>query len=292
MRFLPFIVLPTLLAASCQTHGGGSSDMLVTNGKVAAPGQFPQVVQIEVALGGFQTAYCTGTFVSSTTLITAAHCAGVTAENGVGSGAKITFAGKAAQSWITHPKSVADPIKVGPLDLAVVIFPMPASPTSMVAPVGKVALSSDAPVVIVGYGKTHVNQSDAVIENAVKHYGTTKVVKVGGGEIYLKGLIGPTPGAVAGTNVATAPGDSGGPLFDAGEKLVGVTSGGGVFETAGGPMKASYFVDLQSPLSRRVLCRAVAKGGIIPGFTLASCGTMATAESCTYGAGATSVACP
>ena len=78
--FNTLFVLPPLIgmAISCSNGIDNSSGLDMTNGQVISESEFPAVVraqaQLGEILGGNTTIPCSGTFVSSSTLITAGHC--------------------------------------------------------------------------------------------------------------------------------------------------------------------------------------------------------------------------
>ncbi|RYZ83462.1 MAG: trypsin-like serine protease, partial [Proteobacteria bacterium] len=66
-------------------------------------------------------------------------------------------------------------------------------------------------------------------------------------------------GMTAGQYVASGSGDSGGPMFVKG-KLVGVTSGGGISKTPDGvELAISFYVDLNSSISKQFLSTVIKK---------------------------------
>ena len=129
-------------------------------------------------------------------------------------------------------------------------------------------ISVEAPKVgeaftIVGYGNNmNFIDNSGVLNGAgagVKRAGSNRISKVSGGMISFAGLTGTVEieGMEAGQYVSSGSGDSGGPMF-VNDKLVGITSGGGLSQTQDGiEIAISLYVDLNSPQSKQFLASAL-----------------------------------
>jgi hypothetical protein len=98
-------------------------------------------------------------------------------------------------------------------------------------------------VTFLGFGWTDVRQSGS---GGKLFEGTNKVAKVGDGKITLEKGAHWTENNESTDSNAPLPGDSGGPLFNSSDELIGITSTS-VLEGAEG---RSFFVDLHSEKSR------------------------------------------
>lgn len=259
------LLLASLAVAGCQ-HERASSDVKVTNGSPVQDGVWPEVVRIKTAIGAGATSYCSATFVSKTTLITAAHCV-----DGV-----VTYDGVEAKEVVSHPFDdlfLPNGAFATSLDLAVVVFGSDVFPGGSAIKVNRIAPVQDAPVTIVGFGKTDVDQPDSVVTAGKKHEGLNQILKVAQGEIIVVGTPGPSADLAQGEFSNSAPGDSGGPLlFESSKAIVGVVSNGKVVTNQSGmKFKASYYADLTSEKSRALLCKALGKGAVMNGFTASEC---------------------
>lgn len=240
----------------------GSSDAIdvsglkVTNGQVIEAGEYPSVVLLYDKDAG---SICTGTFVSETVVLTAAHCTmsgDVDADGNVdltlriieleidADGEKKASLVAESQQVIRNPDWDRAGRNVNRYDLGVVIFEEGvASAISEISPV-PARVGDD--FTIVGFGLNSSDQNDS--ESAgIKRKGNNRVTQISGGFIQFLGKNSTTDGS--GTDVAAGSGDSGGPLFIDG-RVAGVTSGGG---WGGFGRTRSLYVDLHAASSKAFL---------------------------------------
>jgi hypothetical protein len=207
---------------------------------------------------------CTGTFVSSSTLITASHCVDNSPNGGVGLNTK--HLGKfptTASDYQTLVKDLKRPVKVMRLvdvdvypnlsrsDLAVVVFPKGTAPaiSNLLLRTAKKGESA----MIVGFGKsTGTDEKITTDPTLQKRLGYTTIredptsnfiwTRLSGGMIMTQGPNRPIAGQTDGQNATTGPGDSGGPLF-INRSLAAVTQGG---RSLGGTTDYAQYVDISS----------------------------------------------
>jgi len=190
--------------------------------------------------------FCSGTFVSANTMITAAHC--VEAD-------PVVAGVKAVKRILPKPyldlddeKSIRATFRKSSFDVMVVVFDRDiARATSKLA---AQPIPMDAKAQIVGFG---CNAAEDKPEGFINMSGgrTKRVADV---TISLAddGVL-----AIQEQPVAACPGDSGGPLFNSAGELAGVTSVG---NTA-----VSVWADVKSAANQKFLGDAVTLGATIPG---------------------------
>lgn len=209
---------------------------------------------------------CTGTFIRPQVMITAAHCTDfVQSERGQGfneetrdeltvlgwdpqlddddnptNGISGNFFPLAKSARIfRHPAVTRRTIKsVTPNDLAIVYFDDYRS--SATKNLGVTAPRRNTRTTIIGFGADSIQPSAGDDSVGKKRRGQVRVTRVGD-FISFKGPKGTTCQRRCGENSNAAPGDSGGPMV-LGNEVVGVTSGGSIFE--------SVYVNLNSRSSR------------------------------------------
>ncbi len=257
--FMKGLVTATFAVAfGCGAPHADNSAVKITNGKTLTDADYPSVVLLYDASAG---ALCSGTFINSTTVISAAHCteSGKVASDGTVSGASLSIikvqnlAAGQASLVATATKLVRNPLwdkngkNVNKYDLSLITFPE--GTAEAVSQIATVEPSAGDKLTIVGYG---LNQSTNLQDGssaAVKRIGTNTIKDVSEGFIEFTGANKTT--SADGTNASASAGDSGGPLFVNG-KVAGVTSGGG----AGGIFSSSsesLYIDLNSPESQAFL---------------------------------------
>ena len=205
------------------------------------------VVIIETASG-----YCTGTFVSDSTLITAAHCAHDKSPTGGIRYKKIN------PLHLTHYGKLAGSKSKVWQDLMIVTFPEGTSKSF-------VSLNNVAPKVgdriqIIGFGQTDLIRDNK--PDGKKRKGFNTITKIQENNTVLtyeapRSHEGITPGEKA----MTGRGDSGGPIFAEGGGLVGIVSRGSLE-----PNLTEYDVNLFSTESLKLMEAAITRGSKITGI--------------------------
>ncbi len=242
------------LVASCNIPS--SSDLRIVNGKEINEDTYPYVVQISAVISGGLNAACSATWVSDSTIITAAHClfegkrklTNVTVSRGAGKGAKAT-------AVLTHPQ-----YSDFGADVAVLVFPPNSSPEH-VGVAAKAPTTGD-PMVLVGYGKfDHLDGKSG----GKKRFGWNKVIGLDSqGRINFEGFRRPETNEGTGKEVTNSQGDSGGPLF-VHDALIGVSSTVNSQATATGKSRGNY-ENLRHPPNEEFLQAAVKQGAKIRGL--------------------------
>lgn len=255
---------PAILAlglTACGTSTANDSAVKVTNGIAIKDTVFPSTILL-VSVSAEGEAICTGTFVNDTQVITAGHCV----EGLSTTSPQIYFATEKngtlqavaqAVSYARNPK-YSHALGVSPYDVSVINFPSHTAPA--VSPLAETTPNVGDKFVIVGYGNNEDFMANGTLEGqgaGVKRAGTNFISANDGGMLSFAGLTGmetaPVQGEKAGELVASGSGDSGGPLFVNG-KLAGITSGGGLGQNPKGmDVAISFYVDLNSSISREFL---------------------------------------
>jgi len=233
-----------LLAVACKDASISQSKII--NGEVISENSWQEVEQISWTIGGGASGSCTGTFISDSTFITAAHC--VTDDSGRMHGVYLSRNKVQSTKVIWHPKWQGRSDN-HTHDLALVIFPSgTARKFAKIYP--HVARKGDK-ITIVGYGGSRVQPG--LSEAILKRVGTNTLLGLASdGSLLFKGP--PFPDGKP-NNAGIAPGDSGGPLFINGQ-IVGTTRGGLQDGTA-------YYVNLQQRDNHQFLKDAPSQGAVI-----------------------------
>ena len=245
----------SMLTACGQTSADRvGSTIKVTNGTEISPEEFPGVVLLYDAKIG---SICTGTFITETIVLTAAHCT---------MGGEIDREGEVdhelqlveiegndtskARAVATSTRVVRNPMwdfagrNVNRYDLGLVFFEPGVAKD--VLPIAAEPAEVGDDFVIVGYGLNTSSTNDPS-SAGIKRMGQNRVSQILGGFIQFDGQSKTTN--ADGTDVAAGSGDSGGPLF-IDNKIAGVTSGGG---WGGFGRTRSLYIDLHSETSRDFL---------------------------------------
>lgn len=246
--------------AACGVNTPETSDLKVTNGQAISEDVYPEVLMLEISTPAGKPGICTGTFVSDSIALTAAHCVNNGKPDDDGKvDMEIHYVQNGGERNLDKKNRLAKAVAayqykawqasgggVNARDLGVVVFPAGTAKHWATIASRKPTVGDD--FVIVGYGLNELMDFGA--NAGVKRMGKNKILKVEAGFIRFEGT--PRNLDADGINSASASGDSGGPLFVNGE-LVGTTSGGGVR----GNVKASNYVDLTTDSSREFLKKFV-----------------------------------
>lgn len=235
-----------LLCCSAPAQGAPKAGKSVIGGSGAAPGAFPSTVSIK--LGG---GLCTGSVVSPTTVVTAAHCLRKTpvSQIFVRANATSSFAGGeviGVTAAVPHPE-----FRLGfngiTNDVAILKLATPTTATPIALPTVEEDAAVTPPgatLAIAGFGRSNPNlnkparvgtllTAPAFARTACKGSSyrsfTTATMVCASGPAFLTATSGRKKRAV---QRATCFGDSGGPLIAntaTGPRLIGVTSYGGIY---------------------------------------------------------------
>lgn len=287
-------------AAIIMACGSGSyrdkipTDLKITNGIAIAETEYPATIMLlrRYPQSSDQSEFlCSATFISDQDALTAAHCLEpyqgyaptlvyVEFTTDPTTGNKIRRDKAIAVSARKHTRN--NGYEQGPYDLAVVTFPAGTAPA--IATISSAPFRSRETVTIVGFGisETHlVNGIQTGPGAMVKRKGTNIISNHRNGELVIQGTAVPQKNLAAGENSSSAPGDSGGSLYNSQGQLIGVVSGGefeagtganpasgAAIATAGGAAQLgrgrgsrassrieSLYVDLGSGASREFLAR-------------------------------------
>lgn len=219
-------------AAACGSQSPDSS-LKVTNGIQKQADRFKAVI--------YQDG-CTGTFVSPTTIITAAHCA----DKG------FTYKGVRTSSFQSMPEALKKPWGFN-IDVRLLVFPKAVAPAWI--PISTKRVEGNEAIVFAGFGTYDLknNKNDGQFR-----YGTSNLLGFESGENLLitHGSDLEKIEGTEGTNSGVGPGDSGGPLLRDG-LLIGVASG---IAGIGDDRHKSFHVNLTEPDIKAFLDEAVKNG--------------------------------
>ncbi len=222
--FLTFIVV-----ASCKNPASTTqSSVKIANGIQTDTVKYPSVVLVKTDSPTNET--CSGTFIGSGVVLTAAHCLAAKQTNGgtpidnprviVGGANGRTIKVKSVyfQKWIGRAN-----MGINGYDIAILSVPEGSAP--QVTPIRKTPISVGNAFTIVGFGylSNKRTSSEAEYNDELNlYYGQNQVLAVTEHYIFSVGESSSGGSSPPGVNSTTAPGDSGGPLF------IGQTIGGSV----------------------------------------------------------------
>jgi hypothetical protein len=266
--------------APAKTSGKGSKKqacLAIVNGDETVA---PKAVGLIFREDGDTFSACTGTWVSSNTFFTAAHCTG-------GGGAPIYYAGNRSvnleENYHERLANALQPVEqvISPIsfvggevkgedihkDLAVLVFPKGSAPS--VIPLLDRKPKKGESVEIVGFGRNRIgDQSSSESTASIKRRGRNKLK-------YLEGIEEQMPDALTivgdyedtgSSDSLGSNGDSGGPLLIDGA-LAGIASTAGRLTDAesreyyGGDAGTNY-ADLSSSFAREFMAKAEKKGAV------------------------------
>lgn len=235
--------------AGCKSPAG-DSDLKITNGKVATDKDHPAVIQIATIISSATSGSCTGTFVSDSTVLTAAHC--VTDRGRLNTNIRLGGRqGQKALKVFAHQSYLRGESTQN--DVAIVVFKKDTSKHMYNIKRETPAVNSE--ITIVGFGNNdHLNQRGA----GTKRVGNNKLRSNRSGVLSFYGEFNSNDGG-NGVNAATSQGDSGGPMLVGGE-IAGVVSSGRM----DGSNKRSYYPDLNTESNREFLKSTLKEGANIP----------------------------
>ncbi len=265
---------------ACGTSGNdvSSSQIKVTNG-ISADSEFPSVVMLKILTEDNSTSICTGTFVNSSQVVTAAHCIydnindsghaikSVAFVKRKVDGSKVTID---STDRIYRPEYTHQDQAVNGRDVAVITFPKGSAPA--ISPLYKKTPAIGTLFTIVGFGLNEYHFSADGTQTGTgsgkKRKGQNEVKTLSDdGLIGFSGLATATDSVVeAGFNVASGSGDSGGPLLIDGS-IAGVTSGGGLVKTTDEHgvevvVKTSKYVNLNEPANKAFLKKVLVSSSL------------------------------
>lgn len=234
MRALKLGFISVVLGlTACHEKQNEESVIHVTNGAAIDGDEYPAVVQLKLG-----NSSCTGTFLSSDVVLTAAHCV-------------VNKSFPKEIKVLTHPLYIASS-GANRADLAFIKFAEKKSEHHVkISP--RPAKANDT-ITIVGFG---LSDAEDPRSSGVKRKGSNLLDTRGDGLLVFSGVV---RGAEEnGRESASASGDSGGPMLVDGRQ-VGVTSAGVVK----GNTKFSIYVDLHSAESKQFFRQAQDAGLDIP----------------------------
>ena len=201
---------------SCTPKRTDSSTKVV-NGRPLSETEHPSVVRVSIDLGKGTTATCTSSIISDSVMITASHC--LTIDNGLpaASATAVLSEGKKIEGGVIHlhpeynDKTVAN-------DIAFVKFPEGTFKDFKPLVLSKKIPQKGDAIKIIGFGKNdHFDGSSG----GTKRIGYSTVESVNDA-VNFRGLARPSD--QSGKDAINSQGDSGGPMIDADDEIIGISS--------------------------------------------------------------------
>lgn len=243
------------------------SNLDVTNGIEISEETYASVVLL-VSVTEEGQSICTATFVNDQQVVTAGHCVYDLDPNEpslyyvhLNEQGEGEYSVKAKSFAINPDYDMTVNNGVNPQDLAVVTFPEDTAPAVSQISFKTPAVGSELTIVGYGNNRNYMEENGKLSGSGAgtKRVGDNILRANSSGFLSFYGLPEANGVVEAGEQSASASGDSGGPMI-VGNRLVGVTSGGGLSQGSGDSLiKVSHYVDLNSPESRRFLSSALVK---------------------------------
>ena len=255
------LTLGLLSVAACGSPIPATSNLDVTNGMTTSA--YPSVVALYLRLPeGDGT--CTGTFITDSQVVSAAHCVYDIVHSG-GDAKDLAFEQHLPNGMVRlvpavhlayNPNYVDDPKQLSNHDTSVITFPRGSAPAT--TPLYPAEPQIGQVFTIVGFGQNDYGSGNEQGGGGIKRFGTNEVQAIRDHMIQFFGVPTATyPGLHQGNDVASGSGDSGGPLLINGA-LAATTVGGGVLQVKNArgqtvAVKASNYVELSEEANRAFL---------------------------------------
>jgi len=245
IHHLSLLCLAALYVSACKTTRDESA-VKVVNGTID-DGSFPATVALAALNANDDLLlYCTGTFIRDDLLMTAAHCT-----QGVGTNRFVVFSGLApwgkekpiSSQYTVHQDFSMDEPSPRPSDLAFIIFSKNTAPTNMIAQLASEDDQANDSVTMVGYGgATPSWQWDLL---GVRRTAKNQIAGLWYGGPYRMIKVNTKSEFTSADAGSINEGDSGGPLYNAQGKLIGIGQSGKYLEDE--KYWDSRFIDLLVP---------------------------------------------
>ena len=322
-RYNSIVILALSASVACSTKGGGRKDdgknapatqpaavngggtgaaggcLNLVNGKAST--DYPAVVRLLSKPNSTSVGICTGTFISPTAVITAAHCLDGSATGGLylSGGTSVAFGSHTISPFAGDVQSLkaftygaygetGDPndATITAKDTAIVLFPEGTGSAYMaiggsLPPVGTTVTS-------IGYGLTTLsNTTPDPNYDASKHIGTTKIVTAQDNyNVFVGGVTAQESAAAAGASVIDSFGDSGGPMIYNDTVVATLSNGGDGMTSSGRDIWFVTFVDINSVQTKKLINLAnqngagIAAPGTAPTTIVTTKTATAAAKTC------------
>lgn len=201
---------------SCTPKTTDSSTKVV-NGRPLSASEFPSVIRVSVELGDGANATCTASIISDSVLVTAAHCLVLRSGLPAGSASAVLADGKKIDGGIIHlhPEYYD---KTPANDIAFAKFPDGTFKEYKPMVLSKKIPQKGDAIKIIGFGKNDHFDGNS---GGTKRIGFSTVESVNR-SVNFRGLASPSD--QSGRDAPNPQGDSGGPMVDAEDEIVGISS--------------------------------------------------------------------